>query len=171
MRKLWQQFHKEPDDSYSRFTLYKGLGPGRSVLNAYRAYASTFQNSTVGKKRHSENGTATEKTGGPDKVPGYWGEECSRWRWVERAEAWDVHVLRNYGERLATRFIGTLDRIADKVAIAVADPEIQPKNWKEILEALTLIAQYLKPDIVREPRNDTDSEPDRQPELVGSSVE
>lgn len=156
MRNLWLQFHKEPDDAYARFCLYRGLGPGRTLISAYRTYLASFKNATNGKRTQ------------PSHIPGHWGEECSRWRWVERAEAWDVHVLKNYGERLATRFIGSLDKLAEKTAQAVAKPAMRPKNWKDVLDSLEIIAKYLRPDIVGQPRDRTPVEPAKQPDQVGS---
>jgi len=148
----WDQQPDEPDEAYGRFLIYRGLGPGRSVQRSYQTYLNTFRNA-----------------GGRPKtpqVPGHWSDDSARWRWVDRAHAWDVHVLREFGERLAVRFVGALDAVAGKVVEALARSSCRPKQWKEVLDALDIISKYLKPDALGQSGDDTPGEPAEQPAAV-----
>lgn len=61
----WAQQPKEPGHWYDRLERFRLLGPGRSIEVVFR------QERTAGR---------------PSK---HWYEAAKRWRWVERAEAWD----------------------------------------------------------------------------------
>jgi hypothetical protein len=67
----WDRQPGETNRWYSRFERYRLAGPGRSLL---------------GTLNHERRDTGLPKKA---KVPGAWNRACARWRWRERAEAWD----------------------------------------------------------------------------------
>ena len=71
-RAAWEQQPEESDKWYGRFEMYRNLGTERTLLGAWRR--------ATGKERA--------------QADGYWQRQCSRWRWRDRARAWDKH-LRN----------------------------------------------------------------------------
>lgn len=72
-RALWEQQPEEPNKWFRRFEIYRRLGPNRAMLAAYR-------------KESAEAGR--EKR---DRTPGSWVTMFRRWKWAERAAAWDEH--------------------------------------------------------------------------------
>jgi hypothetical protein len=148
MADLWEQQSDEPDESYGRFLIYRGLGPGRSIASAYAHYLNTFRNATPRPKT--------------PQVPGHWSDDSAKWKWIDRAHAWDVSVLRTYGERLVVRFIGSLDKLAEKTAEALAKDNCRPKRWADVLSAINVLAAYVTPDAAKalQPAAD-DAEPKR----------
>lgn len=73
----WEQEPSESQKWFSRFERYRLQGPARAVLAAYNA-------------ERTEQGTARERK--PAQSPAAsWTEASHRFRWRERAEAWDRH--------------------------------------------------------------------------------
>lgn len=66
----WEQQVGEPDRWFSRFQTYLDLGPIRSVVQVYRA--------EKGRDGHAQ-------------ACGRWKLSATRWRWTERARAYDAH--------------------------------------------------------------------------------
>jgi len=73
---IWQPLPDEPQRWYARFDCFRSLGPERTIAAAYRAHA----------------GPNANDAGRPSKT---WYAMAARWRWEERALAWDVH-MRTY---------------------------------------------------------------------------
>jgi hypothetical protein len=71
-RQPWQQMPGEPDRWYSRFQIYLELGVTRTLKAAIAA---------AGKKARGQ----------PYSWSMEWSSTPRRWRWRERANAWDVH--------------------------------------------------------------------------------
>lgn len=69
----WQRQEGEPNLWYSRFERFRLMGPTRSLLAVYEHYLAQ-----KGAKRRNGGG-----------IPGAWRRAVERWRWIERAEAWD----------------------------------------------------------------------------------
>lgn len=68
--KPWDRLPDEPGVWYERFELYRSLGPGRTLEQAWRL--------------------DKERTGLNAKRPHFrWYEVKKEWRWDERAQAWD----------------------------------------------------------------------------------
>ncbi len=117
--KPWDRLHHESTAAYARFLVYRNLGPGRSLLAAYRA---------VAKK-------STEK----QQVPGTWTRDCSRFRWSERAHEWDVDVLSTAGAAVVTRFVAAVELFASKTLAALALDACVPADWAQVADALRLL--------------------------------
>jgi len=72
----WERQPGEPAIWYRRFQRYLLLFPRRSVAAVYH-------------EEHSELGEASNDVERRQKVPGLWYEIANRWRWEERAQAYD----------------------------------------------------------------------------------
>lgn len=115
---LWSRLPGESALWFSRFGVYRKLGPHRSIWRA-RTEAWTLEgHEGLPKTRNSS----------------VWHEIANYWRWMERACAWDEHLseVENAAEeeaRRAARFIrrDLLKVYTDKVALIVGrlDPEVQ----------------------------------------------
>lgn len=77
--RAWDRLPGEPARWYNRFDAFRLLGPARSVEQAYR-----------------------QDTGRRTPAPGEWKKTARRWRWHERAQAWDAETRKGRQEaRLA----------------------------------------------------------------------
>lgn len=77
----------EPADWYSRFVLYRDMGPQRTKLGAvHLAEAKAVEE---GRKKQSK------------RVPGAWNAAIARWKWEERATAYDAEQQRRLEQKLA----------------------------------------------------------------------
>ena len=71
--KPWDRITDEPAQWYARFQKYLAAGPQRTFVDVYRGEPKR----RTPKKR-------------PKTVPAGWQTQIKKWRWKERAEAWDV---------------------------------------------------------------------------------
>jgi hypothetical protein len=79
----WDRLDDEPAPWFARFDRYRLLGPSRTLEETWRG---------------EQNGA--ERSG--KRAPGSWCEQARRWRWRQRAEAWDaVQRAARQAERLA----------------------------------------------------------------------
>ena len=67
----WDRLPEEPNRWFARFESYRLAGPRRSLSATW-----TAEQAEKGRRKRS-------------KVPGSWNEAATRWRWRQRAEAWD----------------------------------------------------------------------------------
>ena len=72
----WEQQPGEPNLWYARLERYRLAGPSRSLLGTLNA-------------ERQQRGANKGKS-----VPQAWARNAKRWRWRERAEAWDEHQRR-----------------------------------------------------------------------------
>lgn len=85
--KPWDRLRGETSRWYARFDVYRSLGPNRSMGAAYKAWHAAeniAHPDTAPKMRATYNGVNA-----PDTV---W-RVATRWRWTERAEAWDSYQI------------------------------------------------------------------------------
>lgn len=142
MPQPWEQRAGEPTDSYAKFIFFRNLGPGRTLQLAYNGFRKTFKN--------ADPAAIDSKKQQP--VPGGWGADSAQFEWHERADLYDIHIFNRYGERAMVKFIGALDKIAEKACEALAKPSMRPKTWNDLLNALTIIQSYAIPGSVNEAR-------------------
>jgi hypothetical protein len=76
---IWERQPGEPNLWYARFEAFRLAGPGRSLLAAVNEH-------------RQQRGRGRTRS-----VPQAWASNAKRWRWRERAEAWDE------SQRQATR--------------------------------------------------------------------
>jgi hypothetical protein len=67
----WERQTGEPNIWFARFESYRLAGPSRSIHGVLRS-----EKGAKGNKRRQS-------------IPGAWSRAATRWRWRERAEAWD----------------------------------------------------------------------------------
>lgn len=65
--KPWERQPKESEEAYAAFLAYRDMGPGRTLEGAGKLLEKSWK---------------------------HFGHYSSRWRWVERCEAWDNHLQR-----------------------------------------------------------------------------
>jgi hypothetical protein len=68
----WVRHPQEPGDAYAGFEAYRDLGPERTLYEVFRREAGVPLAA---------------------KPSGKWFRWCKRYRWQERAKAWDEHVV------------------------------------------------------------------------------
>lgn len=134
-RPIWDQQHNEPGKYYSLFQLFRDLGPERTQSAVARE---------AGKDRNHINDIA------------------KRWRWEERATAWDAHLveLRNkeiedaaksMGRRQAKLGMMLQDRAVDALALVdLSEPSV--KDVVQLAEAGVKIERLARGEKVEEDR-------------------
>jgi len=80
----WERQPGEKMRWFSRFEMFRLMGPDRSLLGAYREYLAR-----KGDIRHEKKTIS---------LPTAWHRNSKKWRWRERAEAWD---MEEHGKVLA----------------------------------------------------------------------
>lgn len=138
----WDQQPGEPNESFARFLLYRNIGPGRSQQAAYDTYLATFRNAAPA-------AAPAAKGAKKPQVPGHWNDDSARWRWVDRATTYDLHVLHTHGERLAVLWVGILSAAAEKCAQKLADPRCKPRDFMQCVAVIDKLAAFLSPDAVK----------------------
>lgn len=128
-RAPWEQMDGEPDAAYRRFLEYRNLGPARSIDAAFRAQAP---------KR-------TEKH---QRAAGQWKSDSVQFHWQERATAWDIEMLTDAGRDAVIKFIGALDKLAEKTLLALERKAVKPNNWHEIIEAVNILGSFIPAETV-----------------------
>jgi hypothetical protein len=84
----WLRQRNEPAIWFMRFKRYLDLGPKRSLRKAVVDEPDT-EKATRGNKKQTE----AKKNLSDVSVPGAWSRASKTWRWVERAEAYDLDQI------------------------------------------------------------------------------
>lgn len=90
----WEQQPGEPIKWFQRFGLFLESGPERTLVETYRQ----FLQSGSDKKQQARRRKKAEKGGSfkPLKLPAAWDAMVVRWRWRERADAFDRHMAEKH---------------------------------------------------------------------------
>jgi len=80
--RAWKRLPDEPEDWFARFTVFLMLGTARTMSEVFR---------------REGNGEKVEKS--EQRVPAGWYEMRDRWRWLERAAAWDLAMANERREK------------------------------------------------------------------------
>lgn len=129
--KPWDRLPDEPVAAYTRFLIYRSMGPGRSVEAAYTTYAGP------------------PEEGGRRRVPGQWERDCATFRWVERASAWDVENLAETGKQAVLSFVAAIEVATAKALRALKRPEMEPLTFEEAIKALDVLGKLIPAATVR----------------------
>lgn len=121
MTEVWDRQENEPKTAYGRFLYFLNLGPGRQVDAAYSKSQEISKNIKI-------------------KIT-TWYTDSSRFNWKERAYKWDLEQARLQSRETANRLYSELSHALDQVI--AAGKNLQPDNWKDYIEALLSIANYL----------------------------
>jgi hypothetical protein len=122
-RKPWDQMEGEPHRWYGRFKVYLELGPTRTIYGAARAAGERSRNK-------------------PYAYGSDWTLNARKWRWRERANAWDVHqrevlAVSERNTRLALRgrrlermedYLEAVSEVLDTANLTAVD-EQQARAW------------------------------------------
>src|ERR1700693_3996116 len=102
MKHIWDREHdavtgrQEPDAAFRWFTVYRDLGPGRtleavtSIMRAEAARRKVPASTTLPYSAASTAGTDSVKRRRAS-LSGPIAEYSARWDWVKRSRAWDDH--------------------------------------------------------------------------------
>jgi len=100
----WERLPAEPSRWFARFEHYRLLGPDRSLDGAYRAWRAEQPSGAKGTRSQGANR--------------HWYDAARRWRWLDRAEAWDE------AEREAVRQLESVRRFdARQRRLAIIDEQ------------------------------------------------
>ena len=133
MGEVWERIEGEPIGSFNRFTVYRDLGPGRSLRKAYAKY----------------HGIDWRRVGKTKCM--YWRYLSAHWNWVERAKQFDTVVLALEGRRSIEHFLHGLEAVSEKTDNALANlPNVQPATWREALEGLDLVGSFIPVETIKQ---------------------
>jgi hypothetical protein len=130
-RELWDQRQGESDSAYSRYLVYRNLGPARSLTRAYAVYL----------------GQAAQG-GEPLLAPGAWKKDCARWKWVERAATWDVATLSEAGAQAVAAFVALIREVSLRLLEATQNGDLRPQTWEEVLETIEILGRHVPSELV-----------------------
>jgi hypothetical protein len=96
----WESQPGEPNLWFARFESYRLTGAGRTLLGAVNT-----EQANRGKQRQT-------------RIPGAWSRAFARWRWRQRAEAWDAHERQKAREDHA-KGVAEMNQRHTQVAMAL----------------------------------------------------
>jgi hypothetical protein len=122
----WDQQEGEPDSAYSHFQIYLHLAPRERSQNA--AYAQY---------RGCERLCA----------PGSWQRESKRWKWPERAIAYDVAMSERSVRWVVVRYLDALshDALRSLDSLARRPKAVTLSEWRSYVDGLRVIAEMVPP--------------------------
>jgi hypothetical protein len=132
----WDQMPAEDNAAYARFLVYRNLGLKRSLK---RAYAKTLRDANLFNGDHRKL-----------NLPASWRMDSNAYRWVARSSAWDLRNLALYGSRVAVLHVRAVEIVAKKAAAAAKRLNVGDDGWRDVLESLRFVGQFLTPEIVRD---------------------
>jgi len=124
-RHLWELIDGETALAFAAFEMYRRLGPARTVEEAWRQYWSR-----PGTRRRRMDKTS------PPRVMPYFSRWAVKWRWRERALAWDE-------EQAAIERDQRLDRELQEKARQHEEQIQQRELWKEEARAARTFARRM----------------------------
>lgn len=132
---IWEREKGEPSLWYGRFEVFRLLGPGRSLDGAYGAEEQ-------GRRGEGEQGREAKGSKGKHKKrpSRHWYAAAKRWRWIERAEAWDgAERERVRGLEADRRFDARQRRLSQIEAVQTGTFAALSKiKWDELEQAQVL---------------------------------
>lgn len=142
----WARQKNEPASLYLEFTAYRLLGRKRSLqalIEGKQQSAQAPESTTTGKGKQKNGKPAQPQLQAvKTQVPGHIKVACKKWRWVERAQAWDLHRLR----LLEAKY----DMMLQDGTIEFANPfrrivelDHMAKNLELTMKNITSLASYL----------------------------
>ena len=134
--RMWERIEREPSLWFYRFdAYYRPLGPERSLLRAYKTWH------LAERKRETQAVSA----------PTSWREAADRWRWLERAEAWDVQQrlerLREEDEarrKSREQRLAILNGVLMRASSALVRLNPDEARWGDVIAAVRLAVQELR---------------------------
>lgn len=126
-RHPWEQLPEESNASYMRFCAYLSLGPTRTIE---KARAST------GVKGRS----------------GHWDRESSKYNWVDRAIAYDIHMLSERGTQVVVNWVQSLVSLSEMAINEAASGKHKPENLGELIGIINVLGEFVSPEVIEAAR-------------------
>lgn len=134
--RLWErEAHESPLWFYRFDAYYRPLGPERNLLKAYKGW---YQ---------AEKGRESKSVSAPTS----WREAAERWRWLERADAFDVQqrLARLKDEDEARRKsreqrLAILNGVLLRASTALVRLDPEEARWGDVIAAVRLAVQELR---------------------------
>lgn len=89
-RSVWERMVRESSMLFAHFEAYRKLGPARTLIAVYREHLNGGPASKLRELPLIPRDDAVT-------VPSAWKKWARRWRWKERAEAWDAWMSAQHG--------------------------------------------------------------------------
>lgn len=135
----WEQQPGEPRLWYGRFQVYLSLGPTRTLQEAYR-HVNSLKN-----------------RGGKAPISPSWTWYAKRWRWRERAHAWDAYqrnllALSEHNTRLALRQrrVAVMEDVLEAIRTTLDTADIASADQAQAREWLPQLRVFLRDMLVAE---------------------
>lgn len=151
MGQIWERQEDESDAAYTRFLIYRNLGPSRSLDAAYRASLGD-----AAKRRK------------PPRVSGQWQDDSAQFHWPERAAAWDIYTLTAVGMQAVVKWVNALDQAIEQTLIHLKASTRKPRTWKEMIDAVVALGNFIPSETVAEIRHIAESD---NPPAIGRDGE
>lgn len=123
----WEQQAGENNLWFSRFEAYRMAGPERTLLGAFQ--------------------TVT----GKEKISGAWKDAAKKWKWIERAAAWDTfereRLNREYEQERETERLARRKLLKDyRLKLENALKELVPSDakWNDVTAGLKMVTEELR---------------------------
>jgi len=133
-KKPWEQLSGEPDAAYTRFLIYRNLGPARSLDAAYRAFVGS---------------SATKRAKTQAKANGQWTKDSAQWNWDERARAWDIALLSQMVPEAAVTILNLINETARVALETLKFGKLKPRTWNALSETVTILASFISPETIK----------------------
>jgi hypothetical protein len=127
---IWEQQEGEPDEAYTRFLIYRNLGPARTIEKA----AGLLHDETKGKKTK----VSTSQ----------WTKDSAEYNWRERAAKWDIAMLSSVVPETAAYIFAGIREFAKITLEHLQSGTYSPKNWAEVKDSLVTLAGFVAPEII-----------------------
>lgn len=115
-RDIWERNETDTDKSFSAFCVYRDMGAGRSLEEAWKQYRNNSK--TVG------------------KIQGYFFQWSTDHNWVERANAYDNYLEAKQRQVFEDRLISEQQQLIDN---GLRDYRAQLALWNTRFEGLTRV--------------------------------
>ena len=125
---IWEKREDESSEAYTRFLIFRNLGPTRNVKKAYEV-ASGKENS-----RKSE----TQQ----------WYNDSSQFDWRERAAQWDIAQLSSVVPETTGMIYQAVRQYALVVLEQLESGKFKPKSWSALQHALVTLTQLVSPEVI-----------------------
>lgn len=123
-REEWNRLPLESAKAFAAFSVYRDMGAERSIDKAYAAYM------TREPQQQLDNKSTSAK-----RASRYWGEWSIKFRWVERARAYDDHLAQQLQDDYEAKL---LRRQQQTLRDLLRDAEAQMRLFLGKLEKATM---------------------------------
>ncbi len=137
--------------------VFRNLGPRRSLRKAYYVYINDphYYEYAGNAPNATEGVLVVRRTTKikPNYVPYDWRAAFNRYNWHERASAWDVRNLAQYGARVAVNHVEAIRKLSEENLRALRAKGIEKlkpgsREFDAILKSVAQVAGFLTPEIV-----------------------